>query len=178
MKTDLTEIFIDEIYSKKPMKKDPTKKIVSNHFDEIWSIDLEEFSDYKISNKKGFRYIFVIIDIFPIFLRCIPLKNKNSQTITQDYSNIITTSKRSPGKIESDRGAEFYKNIFQNYLKAKNIQHFSRITDTGPSTAERVNITLRELLQKPVFLAGSADWLSELPCITKKYNNTNHHISN
>ena len=34
---------------------------------------------------------------------------------------------------------------------------------------------LRNLLKKPVFLAGNADWLSELPSGTKKYNNTIHH---
>ena len=34
---------------------------------------------------------------------------------------------------------------------------------------------MRNLLKKPVILAGSADWLSEVPSITKKYNNTIHH---
>ena len=34
-------------------------------------------------------------------------KNKNSQTIANECSNILTTSKRTPLKIESDRGAEF-----------------------------------------------------------------------
>ena len=63
--------------------------------------------DYKISNNKGFRYIFIIIDNFSKCLRAIPLKIKYSQTITNEFSNIITTSKRKPLKIESDRGSEF-----------------------------------------------------------------------
>ena len=33
---------------------------------------------------------------------------------------------------------------------------------------------MRNLLKKPVFLAGNADWLSELPSVIKKYNNTIH----
>ena len=68
----------------------------------------------------------------------IPLKNKYSQTITNEFSNILTTSKRKPLKIESDRGNEFYNSIFQSFLKAKNIQHYCRFTDKGPSIAERV----------------------------------------
>ena len=32
--------------------------------------------------------------------------------------------------------------------------------------------TIRNLLKKPIFLAGKADWLSELPSVVKKYNNT------
>ena len=81
----------------------------------------------------------------------IPLKNKYSQTITNELSNILTTSKRKPPKIESDRGAEFYNSIFQNFLKTKNIHHYSRFTDKGPSVADRVIRTIRNLLRKPIF---------------------------
>ena len=172
---DKIKIFIDEIYSKPPRKNYPTNKIVYNHIDEIWSIDLADMIDYKTSNNKGFRYIFIIIDNFSKYLWAIPLKNKYSQTITNEFSNILTTSKRKPLKIESDRGSEFYNSIFRNLLKSKNIQHYSRFTDRGPSIAERVIRTVRNLLKKPVFEKGNADWLSELPSVVKKYNNTIHH---
>ena len=175
MKKDLTKIFIDEIYSKQPKKNYPTNKITYNHIDEIWSIDLADMIDYKISNNKGFRYIFIIIDNFLKYLWAIPLKNKYSQSITNEFSNILTTSKRKRLKLESDRGTEFYNSIFQNFLKSKNIHHCSRFTDKGPSIAERVIRTVRNLLKKPVFLAGNADWLSELPSVIKHYNNTVHH---
>ena len=102
-------------------------------------------------------------------------KQKYSQTITNEFSNILSTSKRKPNKLESDRGSEFYNSIFQNLLKSKNIQHYSRFTDKGPSIAERVIRTVRNFLKKPVFEKGKADWLSELPSVVKKYNNTIHH---
>ena len=175
VKKDLTKIFIDEIYSKPPSKNYPTNKIVYNHTDEIWSIDLADMIDYKISNNKGFRYIFIIVDNFSKYLWAIPLKNKYSQTITNEFSDILTKSKRKPLKIESDRGSEFYNSIFQNFLKLKNIQHYSRYTDKGPSIAERVIRTIRNLLKKPVFLAGEASWINELPSVIKQYNNTIHH---
>ena len=130
--------------------------------------------DYKISNNKDYRYIFIIIDNFSKYLWAIPLKNKYSQTITNEYSNILTKSKRKPLKIESDRGAEFYNSIFQKLLKLKIIQHYSRFADKGPSIAERVIRTIRNLLKKPVFLAGNADWICELPSVIKQYNNTIH----
>ena len=104
----------------------------------------------------------------------IPLKNKSSQTITNELSNILTKSKRKPLKLESDRGSEWYNSVFQNFLKAKNIQHYSRFTDKGPSIAERVIRTIRNLLKKPVFEKGKADWLSELPSVIKQYNITIH----
>ena len=60
-------------------------------------------------------------------------------------------------------------------MKVKKIQHYSRFTDKGTSIAERVIRAIRNLLKKPVFLKGNADWVSELPSVTKKYNNTIHH---
>ena len=62
MQKDLPKIFIDEIYSSPPRKNYPTNKIVYNHIDEIWSIDLADMIDYKTSNNKGFMYIFIKID--------------------------------------------------------------------------------------------------------------------
>ena len=88
-KRDLTKIFIDEIYAKPPRKNYPTNKIVVKHIDQIWSIDLLDMSDYSIKNNNGYRYIFVIIDDFSKYLFTIPLKNKNSQTITNEFSNIL-----------------------------------------------------------------------------------------
>ena len=83
--------------------------------------------DYKISNNKGFRYIFVIRDNLSKNLWAIPLKNKYSQTITNELSNILTTSKRKPLKLESDGGSEFYKRIFQNFLRSKKNSTFFKI---------------------------------------------------
>ena len=143
MKKELTEIFIDEINSKPPKRNYPTRKIFYTQVDEIWSIDLADMVDNKISNNKGFRYTFIIIDNFSKYVWTISLKKKYSKTITDEFSNISSTSKRCPVELESDRGAEFYNSIFQNFLKSKNIQHYSRFTDNGPSIAERVIKTIR-----------------------------------
>ena len=74
MEKDLTKIFINEIYSKPPLRNYPTNKVVYNHIVDIWSIDLADFSDYKTSNNKGFRYIFITSDNFSKYLSAIPLK--------------------------------------------------------------------------------------------------------
>ena len=90
------------------------------------------------------------------------------------FSNLLTTTKRSPINLESDRGSERYTTIFQTFLKSKNIQQKARFTDEGPRIAERVIRTVRNFLKKPVFEKGSANWISELPSVIKQYNNTIH----
>ena len=72
-KKENIKIFIDEIYSTPPRKNYPTNKIIYNHIDEIWSIDLADMIDYKISNNKEFRYIFMFIDKFSNYLWAIAL---------------------------------------------------------------------------------------------------------
>ena len=173
-KKDSTKNPMNELYSSPPHKNYGTNKIIYNHIDEIWSIDLADFSGYKISNNKGFRYIFIIIDNFSKYTWTIPLQNKNSKTITEEFSIILTTLKRSPIKFESDRGGKFFNSIFQTFPRSKNIQHYSKFTDKGPSVAERVIRTIRNFLKKPVFEKGNANWLSELPSVIKRYNNTFH----
>ena len=54
MKKDLAKTFLDEIYSKPPVKNYATNNIIYNHIDEIWSIDLADMIDYKTSNNKSF----------------------------------------------------------------------------------------------------------------------------
>ena len=59
-------------------------------------------------------------------------------------------------------------------MKSEKIHHFSRFTDRGPLVVERVIETVRNILKKPVFLKGNADWLSELPYVFKECNNSYH----
>ena len=74
MKKESTKTFIDETYSSPPKKNYPTNKIVYNHIDDIWSIDLVDKVDYKNSSNKGFRLIFIIVDNFSKYLWALPLR--------------------------------------------------------------------------------------------------------
>ena len=86
----------------------------------------------------------------------------------------MINSKRKPNLIESDRGKEFYNNIFQDFLNKNNIKHYSRNSSNGAVFAERFNRTIRDLLEKPVFEKGDSNWIDVLTTITKQYNNKIH----
>ena len=168
------KIFIDEIYSKPPKKFYPTNKTNVYHFDDIWSLDILDLKDYGPENNKGYRYVLVTIDNFSKFGWTIPLKNKNAQTIRDSFENILISSKRKPNLIETDRGKEFYNNIFQEFLNKNNIKLYSRNSSYGAVFAERFNRTIRDLLKKIVFEYGDANWIDVLQTITKQYNNKVH----
>ena len=153
------KIFINEIYSKGPKRYYATNKTDVYHIDDTWSLDILDLKDYGPENNRGYRYVLVVIDNFSKFGRTIPLKNKNAQTIKDSFENILISSKRSPNLIESDRGKEFYNNIFQDFINKNNIKLYSRNSSYGVVFAERFNRTIRDLLKKVVFEQGDANWI-------------------
>ena len=72
------KIFRNEIYSKPPTKNYATNKADVYYIDDIWSLDILDLKDYGPENKKGYRYVLVVIDNFSKFGLT---KNKNVVTI-------------------------------------------------------------------------------------------------
>ena len=107
------KIYIKEIYPKPPKQNYATNKMDVYHIDDISSLDLLDLKDYGRKNNRGCSYVLVIIDSFSKFVWTVPLKNKTAITIKDSLENIITSSKRKPNLIESDR-----KNFIIIYFKA------------------------------------------------------------
>ena len=168
------KIFINEIYSKPPKKYYRTNKTDVYHIDDTWSLDILDLKDYGPENNRGYRYVLVIKDNFSKYGWTSPLKNKNAQTIKDSFGNILISSKTKPELIETDRGKEFYNNIFQDFLNKNNIKLYSRNSSYGAVFVERFNRTIRDLLKKIVFEKGDGNWIAVLPTITKQYNNRVH----
>ena len=60
VKKDLAKNFIDENYSLPRKKIYPTNNRIYNYIDEIWSNVLVDMIDHKVSNNKGFRYVYIL----------------------------------------------------------------------------------------------------------------------
>ena len=101
-------------------------------------------------------------------------QKKNALTIKDSFENILINSNRKPDLIESDRGKEFYNNIFQDFLNKNDIKLYSRNSSYGAVFAERFNRTIRDLLKRPVFEKGDGNWIDVLQTITNQYNNKVH----
>ena len=86
MKGGFTNFFINETYSKPPKRNYPTNKILYNHIEETWSIELMVISGYKISINNGFSYIIVKVDNSSKYTWCKPLKY--SQTKQMNFPKL------------------------------------------------------------------------------------------
>ena len=78
-------IFMNQDESKPPEKNHATNKSEVHHIDDIWSLDILDLKDYGEENKRGYIYVLVVTDTFTEFRWCIPLRNKNGQTIKEDF---------------------------------------------------------------------------------------------
>ena len=59
------KIFLDEIYSKPPKKVYITNKTDAYHIDDIWwNLDILDLREYGPENKRGYRYVLVVIENF------------------------------------------------------------------------------------------------------------------
>ena len=73
------KILSEELH--KPKRKNyPRRKIIVNHIDEIFAVDLVEMQKFAKLNK-GYRYLLTCIEIFSKYSWVIPLKDKKGITI-------------------------------------------------------------------------------------------------
>ena len=141
MKKDITKFFLDEIYFSPPKNNYPRNKTKIKSIYDTWSSYLLDMKDYGVKNKKGYRYLLVVIDIFTKFGWTIPLKNKYAQSITDALSQIVISSKRKPNLLETDDGKEYVNKIFNEFLNKHNSKSYSRNIALGAVFAERFNRT-------------------------------------
>ena len=86
-------------------------------------------------------------------------------------------SKGKPDSIGIDPVKEVHNNIFQSFLNNNNIGLYSRITSFGSVFEERFNRTVINLLKRPVFEKGFANWIDVVPTIAKQNNNRVHSLT-
>ena len=179
-KKDNIDTFIDETYSTPPKKNYETNNILHNHIDETRSIDLADMIHYKISNNKGFRDIFVIIDKDFYRTNCEYNINKQKHQIDKkvqrqerDFStrlnyankkireiwmNMVNTTYNSTQdmiiKLQQLKGKtklKFYKNISNYYKEMKNTI-FQAQEDLFSGSAQGISKIYHELLLLMLFL--------------------------
>ena len=159
----------------KPRKINFTRrKVISNHIDHIWGIDLITMIKYSKQNK-NYKYILTVIDFFSKYSWCFPLKSKKSEEIINSFKDIFKKSKRKPQLIQSDEGTEFTNNVTQTFFKNNNIKWYHTFNrDIKCSICERYNRTILNKIYKNFTLNNNTIWINDLDKLTNEYNNSYH----
>ena len=150
------------------------RRVISNHIDHIWGIDLITMIKYSKQNN-NYKHILTVIDFFSKNSWCYPLKNKNSNEIINSFKDIFKKSKRKPKMIQSDEGSEFTNELVQNFFNDNNIKWYHTYNrDIKCSICERFNRTILNKIYKNFTLNNNTIWIKDLNKLVKEYNNSYH----
>lgn len=153
----------------------PRNPIIVNHLHEQHQADIADISEPRFSQKNdGYRYLLAVIDCLSKQARVEPLKTKTAVEVTGAFKKIYENWQY-PLKLQTDRGREFQNEILHNFLKEKNVHHFTSQNQTIKcAIVERFIRTFKMRLFKYVTSTGTERYLEDLQNIVNAYNNTHH----
>ncbi len=118
-----------------------------------WQADLVDMQLYSQENE-GYNYMLTVIDCFSRFAFAKVLKNKSGDEVKNAFQSIFNERspdrrfERSPKKIQTDQGTEFYNPQVKKLFDEKNIIHFSVYSDVKACMVERFNRILKSKMWK------------------------------
>lgn len=145
-------------------KQTSIRPIVSNQVNNIWQIDLIDFSN--IPDNK-FNYILNVIDTLSRKMWLFAIRNKTVENIEKALIELFKEAK--PKVISSDQGNEF-KIDFERY----NIKHITSqpYSPMAQGIIERSNGVIKTILKKQMYINQNNRWLNLLDTVEDNYNNT------
>lgn len=144
----LDDLGIDEKYTK-PLKK--TKKFtrVKDQVPPIKDYNFMADILFLPKDKRGYRYLLVIVDLADDSFDVEPLKSKEARVVLNAMKEIFKRRhlNEPEASIQTDAGSEF-KGVFHKYLYNKNILHKTTLQGrhTQMANVERLNRTLGRLI--------------------------------
>lgn len=128
-----------------------------------------------IPHNDGYKYILVIIDTFTRYLWTFPLKTLKCAEVLKAFKLFFKNNANIQiENIQVDKGSEFKCNEFKNFLLDKNVNIYSTHTDRKAAIAERVNLSLQQLIYKKLTSQISFRWIDYLNQAVNIYNNRKH----
>ena len=140
--------------------------------DSQWQADLCDMQQLSKHND-GYRYILTVIDILSKYAWAVPVKDKGGKTVTDAFATILSTG-RSPKRLQTDKGKEFFNKEFAALLKVHGINHFASQSDLKAAVVERFNRTIKCRIWTYFTARRTYRWVDQLQDFILSYNNTVH----
>ena len=153
----------------------PTRKYYVNAIDDQWQMDLADMVQVQRQNR-GYRYILTCIDILSRFAWARPLKSKSAKEVSAAIEDIFISSRRTPKRIQTDQGREFYNAPVQQLLSNNNVELFSTKSPTKAALVERFNRTLKNKLWRMFTSRNNHKWIDDLDNVMHAYNHSVHRV--
>ena len=137
-----------------------------------YQADLVDYSALKRDNS-GFTFVLTIIDVFSHIALALPIKSKSGPKVAAALEKAFHVLK-SPKKLQTDLGKEFYNKHVQDLLKRNKVHHFSTDQPLKASLVEQFNRTLHETMKQSMAYRKSLRYIDVLPDFLYGYNARPH----
>ena len=159
----------------KPARKHyPTRHVLSDFPDDVWSIDLADMNDVINYNNK-YRYMVNCVDCFSRFAWSVPITQKTAPKILAALQLMVKeNNNKYPMRIWVDQGSEFYNSDVKKWLDEYDIDMYSTFGHAKSAVVERFNRIIKTIIYKHFFVVNNKKWVNILPEMIKQYNDTPH----
>ena len=142
--------------------------------DAQWQADLADMQAIARQNG-GARYLLTVIDVFSKYAWVAPVKSKDAKTVTEAFHQVlVTAAPRHPGRLQTDKGKEFFNSNFASLMKRRKIEHFASESDKKAAVAERFNRTIKTRIWTYLSDRGTVRWVDVIQQLVDAYNHSRH----
>ena len=156
----------------KPARRNyPSRRVELKGIDDLIQADLVELIPHASLNK-GYKYIMTVINCFSKYAYAIPLKTKTAAEVVKALQPILDSNRIR--NFQTDEGKEWFNSSVMSLMRRYNINHYHTYSEKKASIVERFNRTLKEKMWQAFTAQGNYRWLTLLPKLVDRYNDTVH----
>ena len=157
----------------KPIRKTFSRsRVIVDTINSMWDGDLADMSSISKYND-GYKFLFVLIDVFSRYLFIAPLKDKKHQSILHALRTIFTRG-RKPKILRTDKGVEFKNRWVKTFLQDEGVGVIYTQNETKANYAERVIRTMRNLINRYSMKNQTYKYIDVLQKLVATYNSRPH----
>lgn len=133
--------------------------------------DLVDYSKFAMHNQ-GYKYMLMIMDLFTRQAWAFPLRTKSGAEVAGIFRPFFRQHKTE--RLQVDEGKEFYNKDVKSVLHDYDIELFSIYSQTKAALVERLNRTIKGMLEKIFTATNSKTWIHVIDDVMDIYNNRRH----
>ena len=164
---------VNQVHKPAPHLKYNQRHITASGINQMWQIDLLDYSKYSTTNK-NFNFILVAVDVFSRFAYAEPIKKKEA-ILTRDAFDKMITADNKPCCIYHDKGKEWLGD-FDEYCKKNDIVSFTNELHDHHALGiiDRFSRTIKSMIEKYTTGSNTTKYIDKLPKIIEDYNQYEH----
>jgi hypothetical protein len=146
----------------------------ASRIDQQWQADLADMQSLAKQND-GYHYILTCIDVLSRYAWAVPVRSKSTNDMVIAMNRLFQLSQpRTPERLQTDKGKEFFNGPVSALLQKRNISHFASNSDKKAAVVERFNRTLKSHMWTYFTANETLRYVDVLQDFVRAYNHSVH----